>query len=198
MTYKTGDRHRISDCLIITDPEETEEYWVREGAENTLYTSEGGRIPFRQCNSGAFKGKFFCRKRDITPEIETGAITFMLRAYFYAFLDDDLYDISNDDEFGIRLEWKYISPQARTLKLLESCDIQDRHFKRFVGWIVTEKGHMIYEPVGYYLYNDELYSDDWVRHFQMKSWFSNNVKRSFTEAYEYAKRLHPEWMCNKA
>lgn len=196
MTYRTDDRHRISDYFISIGPEETEEYWVREGAGNILYTSEGGRIPFRQCKSGAFKGKFFCRKKDITPETEKGAIAFMLKAYFYAFLDDDLYDISNDDDFGIRLEWKYASPQARTLQLLESYEIQDKHFKRFGGWIVTKKGHLIYEPVGYFLYNDELYSDDWMKHFQMKSWFSNNVKRNFAEAYEYAKQLHPKWMCN--
>ena len=52
MTYKTGDRHRISDCWINMDPEEIEEYWVKEGADNILYTSEGGRIPFRQCVAG--------------------------------------------------------------------------------------------------------------------------------------------------
>ena len=178
------------------DPEEIEEYWVKEGADNILYTSEGGRIPFRQCKSGAFKGKFFCRKKDITPEIEIGAIAFMLKAYFYAFLEDDLYGISNDDDFGIRLEWKYISPQERTLQLLKSCDIRDKHFKRYGGWTVTETGHMIYEPTEYSIYSDELYSDDWINHFESKSWFSNNVKRNFAEAYEYAKRIHPKWMCN--
>ncbi len=196
MTYKTGDRHRISDYWIDTFEEKITEYWVREGADNILYTSEGGRIPFRQCKSGIFKGKFFCKESDINPDTEKGAIVFMLRAYFYAFLDDDLYNIDNDDEFGLRLEWKYISPQEKTFQLLESYNIKDKYFKRYGGWIVTEKGHLIYEPVEYCLYYDELYSDDWVRHFQMKSWFSNNVKRSFTEAYEYAKRLHPKWMCN--
>lgn len=193
MKYKKEERHRISDYWINTIANETIEYWVREGANNTLYTSEGGRIPFRQCKSGAFKGKFFCRKKDITPEIEKGAITFMLKAYFYAFLEDDLYNISNDEDFGIRLEWKFTSPQARTLQMLESCEIQDKHFKRFGGWIVTEKGHMIYEPVEYCLYNDELYSDKWMDHFEEKLWFSNNVKKSFTEASEYAKRLRPKW-----
>ena len=49
MTYKTGDRHRISDYWINIDTEETIEFWVREGADNILYTSEGGRIPFRHC-----------------------------------------------------------------------------------------------------------------------------------------------------
>ena len=120
----------------------------------------------------------------------------MLKAYFYAFLEDDLYGISNDDDFGIRLEWKYISPQERTLQLLKSCDIRDKHFKRYGGWTVTETGHMIYEPTEYSIYSDELYSDDWINHFESKSWFSNNVKRNFAEAYEYAKRIHPKWMCN--
>ena len=193
MTYKTGDRHRISDYLINTDPEKTVEYWVREGADNILYTSEGGRIPFRQCKSGKFKGKFFCRKSDIFSDREKGTI-FMLKAYFYAFLDDDLYNISDDEEFGLRLEWNYISPQEKTLQLLKSYNInKHKHFKRYGGWIATEKGHMIYEPVEYCLYNDELYSDNWMEHFQRKAWFSNNVKRDFTEAYAYAKRLCPKW-----
>ena len=159
MTYKKEERHRISDYWINMDPEEIEEYWVKEGAYNILYTSEGGRIPFRQCKSGAFKGKFFCRKKDITPEIEIGAIAFMLKAYFYAFLEDDLYNISNDDDFGIRLEWKYTSPQERTLQLLESCDIRDKHFKRHGGWRVTETGHMIYEPALF----QPLPVDLWIR-----------------------------------
>lgn len=192
MTYKTGDRHRISDCWINTFSDGITEYWVREGADNILYTSEGGKIHFRQCKFGAFDGRFFCQEKDINPETEKGAITFMLEAYFYAFLDDELYDISSDEEFGLRLEWKYKSPRERTLRLLESCAIEDKYFRRYGGWIVTEKGHMIYEPVGYCIFNDMLYSGDWERHFYGKLWFSNNVKRNFAEAYEYAKRLRPK------
>ncbi len=188
MEYKTGDRYRISDYWIRTEPENTEEFWVREGANGILYTSEGNRIPFRQCNSGAFKGKFFCKKNDITPEIK-GVVSYMLKAYFYAFLDDDLYNITNDDDFGIRLEWKYTSPRARTLQILESWNIKNEYFKRYGGWDVTADGNIIYEPVEYCIPNDLLLSNDWEDHLEKKAWFSNNVKRNFNKAYEYAKQL---------
>ena len=118
----------------------------------------------------------------------------MLKAYFYAFLDDDLYNISDDEKFGLRLEWEFTSPQEKTLQLLKLYNIDKyKRFKRYGGWIVTEKGHMIYEPVEYCLYNDELDSNEWMKHFQSKSWFSNNAKRDFAEAYAYAKRLRPKW-----
>ncbi len=189
MTYKTEDRHRISDYWINTYPDKITEYWVREGANNILYTSEGGKISFRQCTSGTLKGKLFCRKNDISSELEKGAIPFMLRAYFWGFLEDDLFNIDNEENFGICMENKYLTPYDNTLRILKECNIKDRYFKKFAGWTVTEKGHLVYEPVIYCICNDELNSNNWVEHFETKLWFSNNVKKNFAKAIEYAKTL---------
>ena len=113
----------------------------------------------------------------------------MLRAYFWGFLEDDLFNIDNEENFGICMENKYLTPYDNTLRILKECNIKDRYFKKFAGWTVTEKGHLVYEPVIYCICNDELNSNNWVEHFETKLWFSNNVKKNFAKAIEYAKTL---------